>query len=56
LAGDFHLVNGSRILQQGNTDTESAKDFCGNRRVGKPDIGPIEYQSAQACLAGRANP
>ena len=54
LTGDFHLNNGRGILGRGNSDTESADDFCGRSRVGETDIGPIEYPPAQTCLPGQA--
>lgn len=50
LAGDFRLRDGQRILDRGNTDSQTTPDLCGNARPPKPDIGPIEYGTPSPCL------
>ena len=50
LAGDFRLIDDSSIRDMGNHDVPGQRDFCGNTRTGRQDLGPIEYGAERNCL------
>ena len=56
LAGDFRLLDGSKIVDRGNIEPGSTRDLCGRPRPPRPDIGPIEYSTSSPCLPDMARP
>ena len=44
--GDFALVEGADISEQGPTHDEVAHDFCGYPRGARSDLGAVEYSTA----------
>jgi hypothetical protein len=49
--GDFTLKVAKKLIDQGVASDLVTEDFCGNPRIGKPDVGAIEYaQGSLACM------
>lgn len=46
---DFSLVDGSSFVDSGITPSSSSLDYCGQSRDGLPDVGAIEYLTANPC-------
>lgn len=46
LGGDFSLVDGTILLEQGPTEEEVLHDFCGYPRGETADLGAIEYSTS----------
>ena len=47
--GNFALKDTSFLVDKATPETGVFEDICGNKRDGKPDIGPFEYREAQHC-------
>ncbi len=45
---DFTLLAAEGIVDKGNRHEELREDFCGEKRVGKPDLGAFEYNNSQS--------
>ena len=52
LAGNYHLADGSRIIDRGNSEPGTVKIVADDRP--KHPIGPVEYGTAPLCLPGTA--